>query len=83
MNEQNEVLLEIFKTNLALQHGVEGEILDVATTPGGPEGDAPAEGAGGGEGAPATGAEGPFVEPDGTSDGGGSAAGNGAGSGGR
>jgi hypothetical protein len=30
-NEQNEVLLEIFKTNLALQHGVEGEVLDVST----------------------------------------------------
>lgn len=30
-NEQNEVLLEIFKTNLALQHGVEGEVLDVSS----------------------------------------------------
>jgi len=27
--KQNEVLLEIFKTNLALQRGIEGEILDV------------------------------------------------------
>lgn len=27
---QNEVLLEIFKTNLALQRGIEGEILDVS-----------------------------------------------------
>src|SRR4051794_2299012 len=30
---QNEVLLEIFKTNLALQRGIEGEVLDM----GGPE----------------------------------------------
>jgi hypothetical protein len=27
--KQNEVLLEIFKTNLALQRGVEGEVLDI------------------------------------------------------
>jgi hypothetical protein len=42
--KQNEVLLEIFKTNLALQRGVEGEILDVNA-------EAP-EGAADGQGAP-------------------------------
>ena len=77
LNEQNEVLLEIFKTNLALQHGIEGEILDVATTPGGPEGDAGA-GAGTGEstGEGAEGAEG-AGGADG-SEGGDAAGGNGA-----
>ena len=70
-NEQNEVLLEIFKTNLALQHGVEGEVLDVSTA----EDAADAEGGidGGdedpgtsGESIGTTGAEGsfPFLEPD-------------------
>ena len=47
--KQNEVLLEIFKTNLALQRGVEGEVLDLpegadaagAAAPG--PGDAPPE----------------------------------------
>ena len=38
----NEVLLEIFKTNLALQRGIEGEILDMGAadgaTEGGPDG---------------------------------------------
>ena len=60
-DEQNVVLLEIFKTNLALQHGVEGEVLDVSTA----EDAADAEGAGM-EGAGAGGDEtGPFVEGEG------------------
>ena len=74
-NEQNEVLLEIFKTNLALQHGVEGEVLDVSTAE-----DAAALEAGAGEtGASAEtgGSEevpSPFVEPEA-----GASSGNGAG----
>ena len=65
---QNEVLLEIFKTNLALQRGVEGEVLDMGTEmPEGAEGAAApggdANGANGdGAGAPAD--EGPFVGDD-------------------
>jgi hypothetical protein len=43
--KQNEVLLEIFKTNLALQRGVEGELLDVTAGPDAPEGAAEGQGA--------------------------------------
>jgi hypothetical protein len=70
---QNEVLLEIFKTNLALQRGIEGEVLDMGETEGGAEGGEAAEGEAAGAGGDATGAptngeaggspvEGPFLE---------------------
>lgn len=61
---QNEVLLEIFKTNLALQRGIEGEVLDLPEGEGAEgtgEASTPAEGepaASNGDGTPA---DGPFV----------------------
>jgi hypothetical protein len=50
----NEVLLEIFKTNLALQRGIEGEILDMGAAEGAPEGGA--DGTGEAGAAPSNGA---------------------------
>ena len=72
LNEQNEVLLEIFKTNLALQHGVEGEVLDVSSA----EEATALEGGVGEIDSSGTTEEGafPFLEPDGGTGAGGAAA---------
>jgi hypothetical protein len=61
--KQNEVLLEIFKTNLALQRGVEGEVLDIPEGGDAVEGDAGDAEPSNGETAGAAAAEGgPFLD---------------------